>query len=354
MNGSPAASDSDAGRQRSPRARPRFDPAALERIQELADYTVPILIRLLADFGVPDRLADGPRSVEALAAAVDVQPAPLRLALQALAARGVFEEVAPDSFANTALSETLRSDHPLSLRRALPLVECELHAWTEFRQLLASGATPFDRFFGQPYYDYMASHHEQSDRVDLQMQAITRLHCRQVLSAVGWPENAVLVDIAGGTGAFLAELLARRPGCTGILFDRPHVVANAPPFLAAAGVAARCRVLAGDFFEAVPPGGDVYILKTVLGALGDEDAKRVLSRIHAAMKPGSRLLVMNPMSGGGGSAEVARAVALHTLVLTGIYERSVTSAKTMLAACGFGDIEVIPTAAFPILDARAS
>ena len=79
-----------------------------------------------------------------------------------------------------------------------------------------------------------------------------------------WPGTGTVVDVGGGNGLLLERLLAERPGLRGVVFDQPHVVAEAEERLAAAGHADRVTLAGGDFFDAVPEGGNVYVLASVL------------------------------------------------------------------------------------------
>src|SRR5437868_13726213 len=137
-----------------------------------------------------------------------------------------------------------------------------------------------------------------------------------------WAELTSVVDVGGGNGAFLAGLLARFPDMHGILFDQPHVVANAYGPVREAGLADRCTVIGGSFFDEVPPGGDAYLLKRVLWSWADNRAHMLLSRVRAAMREDSRLLLHEPVARPGDSDEVGKIYDLILLAMGGGGARS--------------------------------
>ncbi|MFF0317662.1 methyltransferase [Micromonospora sp. NPDC005252] len=315
-------------------ARPRTDLGALTRLTELADYIVPFTIRVIAQLGVADQLVDGPRPVTELAEATGAHAPSLLRALRALAGKGIFTEVEPEVFGLTKLAEPLRTDHPLSLRDAYPLMAADVRAWAGLTRCLRTGEAAFPRVHGADYWSYLAGHPVDSLAVDRWMSSLTRLHLRTVLPAWPWAQAQQVVDVGGGDGAFLAGLLSRCPQLHGTLLDLPHVVAAAPALLARAGVADRCRIVAGSFFDPLPAGADLYVLKTILPGWEDADATAILRRIAAAMGPRSRLLLLEAIIPTGDVFDVAKLVDLHTLVLTGGRHRTRDDLVDLLAGAG--------------------
>jgi len=323
------------------------------RVAELGDYVIPFAIRAVCDLGVADLLIDGPLPVSVLAAKTGSDPSALLRTLRALAARGIFSEVAPSEFALTPLAQPLRGDHPLSLRDAYPLLASDVAGWARFDHTLRTGAPAFDQVHGCSYWDHLAAHPEESERVDRWMSSVNRLHLRTVLSGHRWGGYSSVVDVGGGNGAFLAGLLARQPRLRGTLFDLPHVVAAAPARLAEAGVADRCAVVAGSFFDdPVPPGADAYVLKTVLPGFGDTDVARILANLRAAMRGDSVLLLLEAILPEGDAFDVAKLFDVHTMMLTGGAHRTRADTEALLAASGLRLATVTPTPTLTILVAR--
>jgi hypothetical protein len=322
------------------------------RMQEQADYIVPMSIRAVCDLRIADRLVAGPRGVEELAAETGTHAPSLRRVLRALACKAVFEEVAPGRFGLTPLAELLRSDHPLSLAAAYPLLPADVRAWARFDHTVRTGTSAFEHLFGQRYYDYLAVHPEEAARFDASVECQSRLVLRLLHTAYDWASLGTVVDVGGGTGQFLAGLLARYRRLRGVLLDLPHVVARAPAVLERAGVADRCEVVAGSFFDAVPAGADTYLLKTILHDWRDEDALSVLRVVRGAMRPDSRLVALEALLTPGDTPEIGRLLDLHSLVLVEGPDRDADDLGRLLAAAGLELVRVVPTSTLSVLEAR--
>ena len=152
-----------------------------------------------------------------------------------------------------------------------------------------------------------------------------------------------VVDVGGGQGALLAEILSRHARLKGILFDLPSVVAGAQPVLEGAGVVHRCGTVAGDIFTAVPEGGDAYIIKSVLMHEDDDNAIRILSACRRSMKPSAKLLVIERLLGEPNQAADAKFSDLTMMLITGGRERQPEEFRALFAASGFLFEQIIPT-----------
>jgi precorrin-6B methylase 2 len=156
-----------------------------------------------------------------------------------------------------------------------------------------------------------------------------------VLSAYDLSRFGTIVDVGGGQGAFLVAVLASHPDMRGILFDQAHVVAGAEPGLRAAGVAERCQVMQGSFFEAVPEGGDAYILKMVIHDWGDGEATAILRACRRAMAPSGTLLVIERVLDRPNRGAEGKFADLQMLVGAGGRERTLAEFTTLLNLAGF-------------------
>jgi O-methyltransferase domain len=330
----------------------KIDMRPVLRLAVLADYIVPFAIRVVAQLGVADHLAGGPRHVDELAAATQTHPRALARTLRALAARDVFLEVEPDVFALTPMAEVLRSDHPYSLRDGYPLLDADVEAWAHFDYSVKTGKPAFDHVHGESYWSYKTSHPDYSVRFDRAMAAYSRLELRAVLPFYDWRSFDVLMDIGGGNGMFLGGLLSQVPELRGVLFDLPHVVAHAPELIARFGVADRCEIVPGSAFDAVPPGYAGYMLKRVLYDFDDERAVAMLRAIRKAMRPDSRLLILDPVIEPAGGYEYATSVDLLMLAMVTGYARTRSELEALLAQADLRMTGLTHTPNFPIVEAR--
>src|SRR6266545_1031554 len=180
------------------------------------------------------------------------------------------------------------------------------------------------------------------------MTSGTRARAEQLVATYDFPTTGTVVDVAGGHGALLAAILQARPGMRGVLFDAPHVVGGAQPLLEAAGVADRCTVVGGDFFESVPRGGDVYTLKLIIHDWDDERATTILRNCWRAMDGHGTLLVMEGVMPSGIATKAteyfdAARADVTMMMWTGGKHRTVDEFRDLFGAAGFTLGRVIPT-----------
>jgi SAM-dependent methyltransferase len=281
---------------------------------------------------IPDLVAAGPRSAPELAAAAGADPDALYRLLRMLAGHGIFVEHEDGSFTNSELSELLR-DAPDSLRDfALVFGEDFYPALGETLHAVTTGEPAFQAVFGSSYDDYLAAKPEASTRFNRFMAGDKRT-VAEVLAAEDWRGDELVVDVGGGNGALLQGLLERQPRLRGIVFDLPHVAPEAEERLRVAGLADRCEVVSGSFFEGVPAGGDVYILSHILHGLDDDRAAEVLRRVRQAILEDGRLLVVDGVVAPPNEPEV-KLLDLLMLILGG-RERTEAEWPVLLAAGGF-------------------
>ena len=257
-------------------------------------FQLAVLLREAADLGLADRVATGPRPVHEVAAEAGAHPGALLRLCRALAAFGIFALDAEAHLLNTPRSAWLRSvAHPTLHHAARYWTTAgNWAAWGAFGHALRPGGCPFEAVFGQPNFDYLRDHPEESALFDAFMRHSPDDRHAAVAERLDLAGARLAVDVGGGDGGLLAALLAANPSLQGLLYDRPHVVAGASAVLDAAGVAARCRIEVGDFFERVPAGGDVYLLSQVLHDWDDGRAALILQRCRAAMAPSACLAVV--------------------------------------------------------------
>ena len=333
---------------------PRIDIASYVRMTELADYIVPFTIRAVAELGIADLLVDGPRSVEDLAATREVDPSSLHRALRALASKGIFTEEPAGSFALTPLAEPLRSDHPLSLKDAYPLLAADIDAWARFDHCVRTGESAFDFVHGTDYWTWMADNPHDNLRFNRSQQAATRIELRTVLPVYPWGELSTLVDVGGGNGAFLAGILSRFRSLKGTVVDLPHVVEGAPEVAESLGVTERLDTWPGSFFETVKPGADAYLLKRVLYHWGDEEALTLLKVIRAGMRDDSRLIILEPVVLPGNDENPGKLYDLLLLTMAGGGARTLDQIEVLLEQAGLQLAQTYPTMMLPIVEARVA
>ena len=152
-----------------------------------------------------------------------------------------------------------------------------------------------------------------------------------------------LVDVGGGEGLLIASILKSNPTLKGVLFDRPHVIERAKPFLEAEGLLERCQQAAGNFFESVPEGGDAYILKYIIHNWDDEKAIAILKQCHKVIPDNGKLLVAEKVIPPGNQPFTGKFFDLHMLTVTSGRARTEAEYRALLGKAGFKLTRIFPT-----------
>ncbi len=312
-------------------------------VQELwskLDLITPMAVRVAATLRVADLIAAGHDELPALATKAGVDDSALGRLLRYLIARGIFTEPAPGRFAINDLAEVLLDDHPTSTRGWLDLEGFGGRMDLAFFDLLDVVKT------GRPE----VTGHEanlsdaESESYDSVMEAQSRAQAPGIAAAYDWSRFARVVDVGGGTGTLLAELLRANPDLRGTLLDLPKAAAKAPAVFADAGVSDRAEAIGGDLFEVMPDGGDAYVLKFVLHFLEDDEAVRALARCREAGAASGRVVVIERSVAPDDDRQDFTSMDMRMLILGHGRERTLDEYAALAAQAGLG-VGVITTTA---------
>jgi SAM-dependent methyltransferase len=268
--------------------------SAAQLIDEMSRlYYLARALHVAAELGVADRLGDDAPALAELAAKTGANAAALARLLRFLSAYRVFEERSPGRFCNTALSSALREDHPQSMRANLRRIGG--FWWSAVGALehaVRTGESGFAHVHGLAFFEYLGANPEAQRRFDEGMARISDLDDAAIAAAFDFGRFSRIVDVGGGHGGLLARILARAPDAAGVLFEQPQVVTQARR-LQDAGLMARAELVAGDFFRAVPKGGDCYVIKGVLHDFDDEQCVTILKNCRRAMRRDGCVVIAN-------------------------------------------------------------
>jgi len=316
-------------------------------MQEIAGQL--LLARALgiaAELRIADRVAERPQTVTELARATGAHESSLYRVLRMLGGHGVFAEDEQGRIRSTPRADILRTDHPESLHDILSLDWQNIH-WATFQHLpdaVMHGDVAFERAFGQGFFDYLATHPGAGAVFDRRMAIVSRAENPPIAEAYPFGDFGRVVDIGGGKGGLLAAILTCHPEVSAVLFEQPQVL-ETPVDLVEAGLLDRVERLAGDFFESVPAGADLYVMKRIIHDWDDERALRILHNCRAAMRAGSRIAVIDAVMHPGNDPDPNKSMDLGIMALTPGKERTEAEFRALFEAAGLRLIRVVEPAA---------
>lgn len=320
-------------------------PPPLQMLQLISGFWVSRCLYVAAKLGIADLLNDGPKSAGDLAAATGAHAPSLFRILRALAAVDVLTQTDDGRFGNTPVSETLRSDMPGSLR-AFAMTELgEEHypAWGELLHSVRTGEIAFDKAFGEPVWEFFAKHEENAKIFNDAMSGMTAQAEHALHAAYSFAGINTIMDVGGGHGGLLTSILKRNPDMRGILFDSPQVIEGAKTKIAESGIADRCEVVGGDFFQSVPEGADAIIMKWIIHDWNDEQSTAIMKTCHRALPENGKLILVEAVVPPGDEMHFAKFIDLNMLVMTGGRERTEEEFRQLYEAAGFRLTRIVPT-----------
>jgi precorrin-6B methylase 2 len=287
-------------------------------------------LAIVADLGIAEALADGPRAVDELARGTEVDPDALLRLLRALASDGVFAEEEPGVFRLTEPAELLLRPGWKAFAHLFGGVFYRSVA--DLDQAARTGSETFPEAFGEEFWPWLGAHAVERAVFDRAM-AEGKERKAERLSKVEWHTGETVVDVGGGNGALLVEVLGDKPDVRGIVFDLPETDRDEAAF------PDNLEFVAGSFFERVPP-GETYVLSGILHDWDDERASAILRTIRSAARPGARLLVAENVIQPGNHRNGAKWLDLLMLVLAGGRERTEAEWRVLLEGAGFEPVAI--------------
>lgn len=331
---------------------PRKTPSSLPpsfRLSEMSlSLWVPQAIYAAAALGIPDELAAGAKHSDELAGAIGAHPGSTHRLLRALALLELCTETANGSFELTPLGECLRSDSPDSVRSWALLMGGKgvWKAWGRLVDCVRTGEHAW-KLEGTDAFDAMQADPEEAEIFNQAMLELTKRTAVNVADAYDFSGLREIVDVGGGYGTLVAEILAAHPRMHGVVFDLPHARDGAERLLEEKQLAGRTEFVAGDFFAAVPAGADAYLLKSVIHDWDDERSLEILRNCRAAMLENARLLLIEPLApervGSSPLDGIIVGSDLTMLVNTGGRERTEAEYRELLEAAGLRVARILAT-----------
>ena len=313
--------------------------------RQIEAYHEAALIYAAVTLGIPDRLAAGSATGEALAQSLGLSAPHLVRFLRGLCSIGVCQELPDGAFALTPGGQSLRSGSPSRLAEKVQIVIGQYWwPWANFASSLKTGQPAFEQTFGMRVSDWRASHAEQGALFECYLAKETLAHAGPIVAALDIAGTKRFADIGGGYGGLLAALLGAHPRVEAVLFDRPHTLEAAKPFLETLGIARRVQFVPGDILAAIPVQADLYLLHGVLQQWGDDAARAILRNCRAAMPEWATLAIIERLLPARAADNPAAIMLdLHMMTITGGRARSLPEFTALLSEVGLEGTKVTPT-----------
>jgi len=291
-------------------------------------------IYVAAELGIADMLAEDPKSIEELAQTSQSHAPSLYRMMRALASVGIFFETEGKRFELTPMAECLKN----GAMRSVALMfnsDWSDKAWGYFLDSVKTGDTAFEKAHGMSVSDWLENN-PQAAKVFNEANAVKAVNShRAIVDVYDFSGVNTLTDVGGGLGALMAEILIVNPLMNGVVADIPSVIQKARKIIRSRGLEDRCEAVGCDFFKEIPAGSDGYLMSHILHDWSAEQCKTILTNCHKAMKPESKLLVVEMIVPPGNQPSMAKLLDLEMLVTTGGCERTEKEFKILLETSGF-------------------
>lgn len=302
------------------------------------------LIHVVTLLNIADHIAEGNHGVDALAELTGTRADLLYRVMRALAGEGIFRETEDRQFVLTPQAEYLRADREGSLRDFILYLGSDWHyqAWEALPNTLRGGEPSFDLAFGEPLFEHLQKNPERAAVYNRVQHSNSVVTARSVPRSYDFSKFRTVMDVGGGHGLLMVEILRSAPGLTGILFDMPAV--SQRNLLEDSGVADRCTVIEGSFFGPLPGGADAIVLKNIIHDWDDEQARRILANCRAALKPGGKILVCEVLLPARNEPGLVNLIDLEMLAMSGGQERTEQQYRSLFEGAGLRLGAVYPAA----------
>lgn len=317
---------------KNPAAGPQQMPPEAQLMQGLFGFMLTKGLGVAADLGIADALKGGPLYYSDLASVVGADQRALHRVMRMLAGSGVFTEPKPGTFANNAISDLLRADHPQSMVGLARMICGESHwqPWGKLEHTVRTGRSGAWHAFGEEIFTWFQKPENKGEWEVFNVAMTSMSLGRAPLIAAGYDFSRFhrIVDIGGGHGHLLKAVIARAPGAQGVLFDMPDVIVGAD-------LPGNIRPEGGDFFQSVPGGGDCYMLKAIIHDWSDDHGHRILRNIADAMDPDGRVLLFETVMPEGPGPHPSHFADVNMLAMTdGGCERTPGEFRRLLESAG--------------------
>ncbi len=322
------------------------DPAR-QLFQFASGYVTASALWVAAELGIADLLKNGARPVAELAAQTRTDEGALYRTLRLLAMVGIFTETEPRHFKLTPAAELLRSDAPNSMRDAVVWIADPMHLQVASHLLhsVKTGQPTIEHMTGKPAFEHFADEPVEFERFHRAMTTMSAMAIHAALEVYDFSPFSTIVDVAGGHGYVICEILRKHPKVKGILFDLEDVVVGGEHRICKLELEGRCRTVGGDFFKSIPAGGDLYLMKNIIHDWAEDKALTILRNCRDALQgnPNGRIALLELVVPPGNVPHMSKILDIEMLYFPGGRERTEDEYAELFAKTGFRMTRVVPT-----------
>jgi O-methyltransferase len=330
-------------------------------LQFATGYIPSAALWVAAELEIADLIGKGSKPVAELAKKTNTNEDALFRTLRLLAMVGIFTETEPRHFAMTPSAELLRSDHPQSMRDTIVWLADPFHykIAADLLHSVRTGEPTVEHVTGKPAFEYFASDPIEADRFHLAMTNLSAMAVSAALEAYDFSGCNTIVDVGGGHGFAICSILKKYAQMQGVLFDLKNVIPGADKRIREIGLQSRCRAVHGDFFQAVPEGGDIYFMKHILHDWTDQQAAAILRNCRrafdAANKRKGKIVLLEFVVPPGNQPHPSKIIDIEMLFFPGGRERMEHEWRELFAAAGFRLTRIVPTKSpFSVIEAEVA
>ncbi|HNY02885.1 MAG TPA: methyltransferase [Bacteroidales bacterium] len=325
----------------------RLFPGTAVLYEQLQYFWLLPSLYVAARLDIAEKLREKPLTALEIARQVEADPVNMERLMRALTGGGIFRKNRDGRYALNSLARALVNNRG-SLRHTIMhhLGPVNWNLMSDLEYSVKTGKDAFSARYGTDIYNYLRKHPEEYTLFDRSMSDLSELGLAPLLKAFNYGKFKCIVDVGGGEGQFLANILRTYPESRGILFDTPESVSTAPALFSRYGTGNRVTIVSGDFFRSVPDGGDLYILKNIIHNWNDDQSVVLLTRVAEAMMPGAKILILEMVVPEGNEWSAAKLLDIQMMAsMSGGKERTASEYRTLLEKAGFSFLGIIPTIA---------
>jgi len=303
-------------------------------------------VYVATQLGIPDHLATASKSPKELAELTASRQPQIEQLMRALAGFGVFAADEDGKYRNTVVSQQLRAAESPWLRSYVLLWGEQLYpAGQHILEMVTSGRVAFECEFGKPLYDHYRSCPHANDRFVDHMHSTTQWQREIIAKDFEFDKYHHVVDVGGGRAGMLTAILQACPHIQGTILDQPHMADLVNQQIREANIADRCTFVGGSFLEAIPAGGDLYMIKHVLHDWADQHVDTILRNVATVMPREGLLIIAEALlDDRNGVDQFAKMRDLEQMLWTGGRVRSRREFEILLDRAGLRLLRVHQTA----------